>query len=75
MYRLREYKVKKHDELVKTLMRRQGVRAELERIEQEEGELLDALLRARQDAGLTQAQLAQRMGTQAPTVARRSNCG
>ena len=67
--------MKKHDELVKTLMRRQGVRAELERIEQEEGELLDALLRARQDAGLTQAQLAQRMGTQAPTMARRSNCG
>ena len=67
--------MKKHDELVKTLMRRQGVRAELERIEQEEGELLDALLRARQDAGLTQAQLAQRMGTQAPSVARRPNCG
>lgn len=67
--------MKKHGELVKTLMRRQGVRAELERIEQEEGELLDALLRARQDAGLTQAQLAQRMGTQAPAVARRPNCG
>lgn len=42
----------------------------LERIEQEEGELLDALLKARQDAGLTQADLAKRMGTQAPGVAR-----
>ena len=62
--------MKKHDDLVKTLMRRQGVKAELERIEQEEGELLDALLRARQDAGLTQAELAKRMGTQAPAVAR-----
>lgn len=60
----------KHDDLVKTLMSRQGVKAELERIERDEGELLDALLKARQDAGLTQAELAKRMGTQAPAVAR-----
>jgi ribosome-binding protein aMBF1 (putative translation factor) len=59
-----------HDEVVAILMSRRGVRAELERIEREEGELLDALLKARQDAGLTQAQLAERMGTQAPAVAR-----
>jgi DNA-binding XRE family transcriptional regulator len=59
-----------HDELVKKLMRRSGVRAEVERIEREEGALLDALLKARQDAGLTQAQVAARMGTQAPAVAR-----
>lgn len=51
-------------------MRRPGVRAEVERIEREEGALLDALLKARQEAGLTQAQLAQRMGTHAPAVAR-----
>lgn len=51
-------------------MRRPGVRAEVERIEREEGELLDALLKARQDAGLSQAQVAERMGTQAPAVAR-----
>lgn len=62
--------MKNHDDVVKTLMNRQGVREELERIEQEEGELLDALLKARQDAGLTQADLAKRMGTQAPAVAR-----
>lgn len=59
-----------HDQLVKKLMRRPGVRAEVERIESEEGALLDALLKARQAAGLTQAQVAQRMGTQAPAVAR-----
>jgi DNA-binding XRE family transcriptional regulator len=59
-----------HDEVVAKLMSRRGVRAELERIEREEGELLDALLKARQEAGLTQAQLAERMGTQAPAVAR-----
>ena len=59
-----------HDQLVKKLMRRPGVRAEVERIEREEAALLDALLKARQEAGLTQAQLAERMGTQAPAVAR-----
>ena len=51
-------------------MQRPGVRAELERLEQEEGTLLDALLKARQAAGLTQAEVAERMGTQAPAVAR-----
>lgn len=59
-----------HDQLVKKLMRRPGVRTEVERIEREEGALLDALLKARQEAGLTQAQVAERMGTQAPAVAR-----
>jgi DNA-binding XRE family transcriptional regulator len=59
-----------HDQLVKKLLLRPGVRAEVERIEREEGVLLDALLKARQDAGLTQAQVAKRMGTYAPAVAR-----
>lgn len=59
-----------HDQLIKKLLRRPGVRAEVGRIEREEGVLLDALLKARQDAGLTQAQVAERMGTHAPAVAR-----
>jgi ribosome-binding protein aMBF1 (putative translation factor) len=59
-----------HEQLVKKLLARPGVKAEVERIEREEGELLDALLKARQEAGLTQAQVAERMGTQAPAVAR-----
>lgn len=59
-----------HDQIVKKLMGRPGVRAEVERIERDESSLLDALLKARQDAGLTQAQVAERMGTQAPAVAR-----
>ena len=59
-----------HDRLVTKLLRRPGVRAEVERIERAEGVLLDALLKARQDAGLTQAQVAERMGTHAPAVAR-----
>ena len=51
-------------------MRRPGVRAEVERLGREEFALLDALLKARQAAGLTQAEVAERMGTQAPSVAR-----
>lgn len=59
-----------HDQVVKKMSRRPAVRAEVERIEREEGALLDALLKARQAAGLTQAEVAERMGTQAPAVAR-----
>jgi DNA-binding XRE family transcriptional regulator len=59
-----------HDQVVAKLMRRPGVRKEVERIEREEGVLLDLLLKARHDAGLTQAQVAERMGTQPPAVAR-----
>lgn len=46
------------------------VKAEVGRIEREKSELLDALLKARQEAGLTQAELVARIGTQAPAIAR-----
>lgn len=59
-----------HDQVVKKLMSRPGVRKEVARIERDEGALLDLLLKARQEAGLTQAQVAERMGTQPPAVAR-----
>ncbi|HBL25702.1 MAG TPA: hypothetical protein DD490_02585 [Acidobacteria bacterium] len=59
-----------HDQLVSQLKDRPGVRQEVERIENEEGALLDLLLKARHEAGLTQAQVAERMGTQPPAVAR-----
>ena len=62
--------MKSHEQVIQTLMQRPGVRVEVERLEREEFTLLDALLKARQEAGLTQAQVAQRMGTQAPAVAR-----
>jgi DNA-binding XRE family transcriptional regulator len=63
-------KMAAHDRVVKKRRRRPGVRAEVKRIEREESVLLDALLKARHAAGLTQAQVAERMGTQAPAVAR-----
>jgi len=62
--------VKTHDQLVKSMLKRPGVKAEIDRIEREEAALLDTLLKARQDAGLTQADIAERMGTHAPAVAR-----
>lgn len=59
-----------HDEIITKLMKRPGVRKEVERIERDEGALLDILLKARHEAGLTQAQVAERMGTLPPDVAR-----
>lgn len=59
-----------HDEIIATLLTRPGVQQEVDRIEREEGALLDLLLKARYDAGLTQAQVAERMGTQPPAIAR-----
>lgn len=57
-----------HKQIFEELIRRPGVRKEVERIERDEGALLDQLLKARHDAGLTQAQVAERMGTQPPAI-------
>lgn len=62
--------MKSHEQIVKALMQRRGVADAVEKIEREEGDLLDALLKARHEAGLSQAELAQKMGTQAPAIAR-----
>jgi len=45
-------------------------RAEYDRLNREEFALLDEMLAARNAAGLTQAQVAERMGTKAPAVTR-----
>ena len=62
--------MRNHEKVVAKLMRRPGVRQEVERIEHEEGALLDLMLKARYEAGLTQAVVAQCMGTQVPAIAR-----
>ena len=46
------------------------VRAEYERLNREEFALLDQMLAARHAAGLSQGQVAERMGTKAPAVTR-----
>jgi ribosome-binding protein aMBF1 (putative translation factor) len=57
------------ERLVKKMLKNPRVRSEYE-AQAEEFDLLDELLRARRRAGLTQADVAARMGTQTPAVAR-----
>ena len=59
-----------HDQVVLKLLSRPGVRKEVELIEREEGQLLDHLLKERAEAGLTQAQVAERRGGKSLSAAR-----
>src|ERR1700722_5806727 len=58
-----------HKELVKKMLKQPAVEAEYDALA-EEFEWLDELLSARRRAGLTQAEVAARMGTKTPAVAR-----
>jgi transcriptional regulator with XRE-family HTH domain len=58
-----------HKELVKKMLEAPAVKAEHD-AQAEEFALLDELLKARRRAGLTQAEVAARMGTKTPAVAR-----
>src|SRR5947207_15897003 len=58
-----------HEQMVKQMLKDPAVRAEYA-AQAEEFALLDELLKARRRAGLTQAEVAARMGTQTPAVAR-----
>jgi hypothetical protein len=58
-----------HKQLVDKMLGRPAVKAEYD-AQAEEFALLDELLTARHRAGLTQAEVAARMGTKAPAVAR-----
>jgi len=59
----------KHDELKKKALDIQNVKAEYEALEPE-FTFLRAMLSARQRAGLTQADIAERMGTKPPAITR-----
>src|ERR1700731_534757 len=58
-----------HKAFVKKMLKQPPVKAEYD-AQAEEFALLDELLKARQRAGLTQAEVAARMGTKTPAVAR-----
>jgi transcriptional regulator with XRE-family HTH domain len=58
-----------HKAFVKKMFKQPDVKAEYD-AQAEEFALLDELLKARQEAGLTQAEVAARMGTKTPAVAR-----
>ena len=59
-----------YKELRKLALADPEVRTEYARLNREEFALLDQMLAARHAAGLSQAQVAERMGTQAPAVTR-----
>lgn len=59
-----------HEAMVKGWMKDAAFRKEVARIEREELVLLDVLLAARDASGLTQAQIAERMGTKPPAISR-----
>jgi transcriptional regulator with XRE-family HTH domain len=58
-----------HEKFVKKMLSNPAVKAEYAALE-EEFMFLDECLKARNEAGLTQADVAERMGTKAPAVAR-----
>jgi predicted transcriptional regulator len=61
--------MKTHKELVERMLKNPAVKKAYD-AQADEFALLDELLRARQRAGLSQAEVARRMGTKAPAVAR-----
>ncbi len=59
-----------HDDMMAGWKAEPGFNEEMAHLEREELVLLDALLEARNASGLTQAQIAERMGTKPPAVSR-----
>lgn len=58
-----------HSELKEKALKRKNVKTEYESLEPEFALLRD-LLKARENAGLSQAEVAERMGTKAPAITR-----
>jgi len=58
-----------HEEFTKKIFKNTKVQAEYKSLE-EEFSLFDELLKARMNTGLTQAEVADRMGTRTPAIAR-----
>ena len=59
----------KHSEFKKKALQNKGVKAAYEALEPEFS-ILREILKARQKAGLSQAEIAEKMGTKAPAVTR-----
>jgi predicted transcriptional regulator len=62
--------MKTYKEMREEWMKDPAFKAEYDRIEREEMPMLDEILAIRKAAGLTQAQIAERMGSTAPAVSR-----
>lgn len=63
-----------HKAFVRKMLGQPAVKAQYD-AQAEEFALLDELLKARRQAGLTQAEVAARMGAKTPAVARLEACG
>lgn len=63
-------KILTHKQMVSKMLKKPSVKAKVEELNRTEFSILDEILAARKAAGLTQAQVAKRMGTQTPAVAR-----
>ena len=63
-------KTQAHKQMVSKMLKNSAVNAEVDKLNREEFTILDEILKARKESGLTQAQIAKVMGTQAPAVAR-----
>jgi DNA-binding XRE family transcriptional regulator len=59
-----------HKQMVSKMLKNPAVKVEVDKLNREEFAILDEILAARKESGLTQAQIAKLMGTQAPAVAR-----
>jgi DNA-binding XRE family transcriptional regulator len=59
-----------HAQMVKKMLKNPALKAEVDKLNREEFAILDEILAARKQAGLSQAQIAKRMGTHAPAIAR-----
>jgi len=76
MISLQKYRVghKDHEEMIRDWKKDPVFMEEYDALE-DEFSVFDELLKARQTAGLTQAQVAEKMGTKAPAIARLESCG
>jgi DNA-binding XRE family transcriptional regulator len=63
-------KILTHKQMVSKMLKKPSVKAKIVELNRTEFAILDEILAARKAAGLTQAQVAKRMGTQTPAVAR-----
>ena len=59
-----------HKQMVTKMLKKPAVKAELAKLNREELFILDEILAARKMAGLSQAQVAKKMGTKASSIAR-----
>lgn len=59
-----------HKQMVSKMLKKPAVNAAVKELDRTEFAILDEILAARKEAGLTQAQVAKKMGTQTPAIAR-----